>query len=128
MNTVNLQHTPVLPAVLRVPFALLPKALNNRLLVESLNRLFAEELKADEFEFMSNKIMAIHIDDARLEFLFSYDHGQFITLHNPRKPDLVVSGNMYHFLLLASRREDPDTLFFNRQLRTSGDTELGLYV
>jgi predicted lipid carrier protein YhbT len=31
-------------------------------------------------------------------------------------------------LLLATRKEDADTLFFRRQLKTSGDTELGLYV
>jgi predicted lipid carrier protein YhbT len=29
---------------------------------------------------------------------------------------------------LATRREDPDTLFFNRRLRLGGSTELGLYA
>jgi predicted lipid carrier protein YhbT len=29
---------------------------------------------------------------------------------------------------LATRKEDADTLFFRRQLKTSGDTELGLHV
>ena len=32
------------------------------------------------------------------------------------------------FLLLASRQEDPDTLFFRRRLVIEGDTELGLAV
>jgi predicted lipid carrier protein YhbT len=31
-------------------------------------------------------------------------------------------------MLLAARREDADTLFFQRRLRMSGDTELGLYL
>ena len=31
-------------------------------------------------------------------------------------------------LLLATRREDPDTLFFNRRLNIEGDTETGLHV
>jgi len=35
---------------------------------------------------------------------------------------------VYTFLLLATRKEDADTLFFRRQLKTSGDTELGLHV
>ena len=28
--------------------------------------------------------------------------------------------------MLATRKEDPDTLFFNRRLLVEGDTELGL--
>jgi predicted lipid carrier protein YhbT len=32
------------------------------------------------------------------------------------------------FVLLALRKEDPDTLFFDRQLVIEGDTELGLIV
>jgi predicted lipid carrier protein YhbT len=30
--------------------------------------------------------------------------------------------------LLATRKEDADTLFFHRQLKTSGNTELGLHI
>ncbi|MGB5009839.1 MAG: SCP2 sterol-binding domain-containing protein [Candidatus Dechloromonas phosphoritropha] len=29
---------------------------------------------------------------------------------------------------LLARQEDPDTLFFNRELEINGDTELGLIV
>ena len=43
-------------------------------------------------------------------------------------PDLHFSANLSAFLQLLSRQEDPDTLFFNRQLTVEGDTELGLTV
>jgi O2-independent ubiquinone biosynthesis accessory factor UbiT len=43
-------------------------------------------------------------------------------------PDLHFSANLSAFLQLLSRQEDPDTLFFNRQLTIEGDTELGLLV
>ncbi len=43
-------------------------------------------------------------------------------------PDATVAGGVGDFLLLAARREDADTLFFQRRLRMSGDTELGLYL
>ena len=36
--------------------------------------------------------------------------------------------NLYDYLLLASRTEDADALFFNRRLHMQGNTELGLYV
>ncbi|MDC9597520.1 ubiquinone anaerobic biosynthesis accessory factor UbiT [Xenorhabdus anantnagensis] len=32
------------------------------------------------------------------------------------------------FILIAARKEDPDTLFFQRRLRVEGNTELGLHV
>lgn len=128
MNTIDLQHSPTLPAIFRLPVGLMPKAIRNRLFIESLNKLFADELKADEFDFMADKIVAIHVDDAKLDFAFSCMDHKFKIADKSEKPDLLISGSAYHFLLLASRREDPDTLFFNRQLRTTGDTELGLYV
>lgn len=46
----------------------------------------------------------------------------------PEKPDLHFSATLSAFLQLLSRQEDPDTLFFNRQLTIEGDTELGLRV
>ena len=43
-------------------------------------------------------------------------------------PDLHFSANLSAFLQLLSRQEDPDTLFFKRELSIEGDTELGLIV
>jgi predicted lipid carrier protein YhbT len=43
-------------------------------------------------------------------------------------PDLHFSANLSAYLQLLSRQEDPDTLFFNRELTIEGDTELGLIV
>ena len=39
-----------------------------------------------------------------------------------------LNGTVHDYLLLASRTEDTDTLFFSRRLHMQGDTELGLYV
>jgi len=41
-------------------------------------------------------------------------------------PDVVLSGELHPFLLMLARREDPDTLFFQRRLAIEGDTALGL--
>ena len=43
-----------------------------------------------------------------------------------RPCDVVFCGNSMAFKTLALRREDPDTLFFQRRLMIEGDTELGL--
>ena len=42
--------------------------------------------------------------------------------------DVSFSGDANDLILIAARKEDPDTLFFQRRLRIEGDTELGLYV
>lgn len=41
---------------------------------------------------------------------------------------MTLSATAHDFLLLAQRRQDPDTLFFSRRLSMEGDTELGLVV
>ncbi|MNE85740.1 SCP-2 sterol transfer family protein [compost metagenome] len=42
--------------------------------------------------------------------------------------DVSFSGTANDLILIAARKEDPDTLFFQRRLHIEGDTELGLYV
>ncbi|NJM12887.1 MAG: hypothetical protein HC889_14355 [Synechococcaceae cyanobacterium SM1_2_3] len=39
---------------------------------------------------------------------------------------MTVSGAIYDFLALATRRQDSDTLFFSRRVVMEGDTALGL--
>ena len=42
--------------------------------------------------------------------------------------DVVICGDVYAFLVLMTRQEDPDSLFFRRRLQLTGDTELGLHL
>ncbi|MBD2821409.1 SCP2 sterol-binding domain-containing protein [Xenorhabdus sp. 42] len=42
--------------------------------------------------------------------------------------DVSLSGDLNDFVLIAARREDPDTLFFQHRLHIEGNTELGLHV
>ncbi|MNC75747.1 SCP-2 sterol transfer family protein [compost metagenome] len=42
--------------------------------------------------------------------------------------DVSFSGEANDLILIAARKQDPDTLFFQRRLQIEGDTELGLYV
>lgn len=41
---------------------------------------------------------------------------------------LAFAANLSAYLQMLARQEDPDTLFFNRELEITGDTELGLIV
>lgn len=43
-------------------------------------------------------------------------------------PHVTMSGALADFVALARRREDPDTLFFQRRLVVEGETETGLHL
>ena len=70
--------------------------------------------------------MRIHVLDAEMIYSVSLENGKFIAADNKSLSNIEFEGTVYDFLLLVTRREDPDTLFFNRRLKLGGNTELGL--
>ncbi len=121
-------HSPRLPSLLTLPFGLIPPRLNSAVLAQILNRVFKPELADGELDFLEHKVMRIGVDDARLTYRLTLRQGRLEAARPGAPDDLSIEGNTYEFLLLATRREDPDTLFFNRRLRLGGNTELGLYT
>ena len=130
MNSVirSITQQPKFPAPLAWPLGLIPIRLNSTILVKILNRLFAPELADGELDFLAGKQMLITVADVRLSYRITLERGALAAVGAGRPEDLSIEGNVYDFLLLATRREDTDTLFFNRRLKLGGDTELGLYV
>jgi len=90
--------------------------------------MFAKLLEAGELEFLAERVMNVIVSDAELRFSVRLDQNKLRAGVEASEADLTIEGTVYTFLLLATRKEDADTLFFRRQLKTSGDTELGLYV
>ena len=127
MNS-GLTHTPILPLFLRIPVRLLPFRLYNSLFCRIMNQLLQQQIDDDELEFLTGRRVAIQLADVGLSFKFTLRQQKITPLELGTTSDLTMQGSVYDFLLMLSRREDPDTLFFNRRLKLSGDTELGLYV
>ena len=124
----NSKSHPLFPAALSLPLKMLPAFVHNKVLVTTLNRMFTKELKEGELDFLQEKIIHISIEDAGIEYRFTLDKNKLAAANKNKSPDLVLQGTVYNYLLLASRQEDTDTLFFSRRLHMQGDTELGLYV
>jgi len=124
----HLSRSPTLPRPLTLPLGLVPEGARTAVLAQILNRVFAPELKDGELDFLEQKVMRIGVDDARMAFRLMRSAGRLKAAPARLPVDLSIDGSVYDFLLLATRREDPDTLFFNRRLRLGGSTELGLYV
>ncbi len=124
----ELSHNPVLPAQLRLPIRLLPSGFYNPLFCNIINRLLQQQIDDNELEFLTGKSVEINLTDAGVSFKFSFSQQKITPLSQGTVTDLTMQGSVYDFLLMLSRKEDPDTLFFNRRLKLGGDTELGLYV
>lgn len=130
MNTASthLKKSPTLPRPLALPLALIPPLAHSSVMTALLNRLFALELADGEMDFLDGKVALIRVRDARISYYITLEHGRLKAAPAGAKDDVSIEGDIYDFMLLATRREDPDTLFFNRRLRLGGDTELGLYI
>ena len=119
---------PTLPAPLAWPLTLIPGPVHSTLLTTALNVLFAAWMDQNaDLAFLRDRVLAIRVRDARVDYRFRYSGpAGFTPCQTDRKPDLTLSGTLYDFLALATRREDSDTLFFNRRVVMEGDTALGL--
>jgi predicted lipid carrier protein YhbT len=120
--------SPTIPRLFTWPLGFVPARLQTGALTQILNRVFAPELADGELDFLDEKVMRIRVEDVGLEYRLTLTAGKLRGARPEQAEDLSIEGNTYEFLLLATRQEDPDTLFFNRRLRLGGSTELGLYV
>lgn len=117
-----------LPGQLLRPLAYLPRALTRQGFVALCNRLFAEALANGELAFLDQRVLCIAIEDAGIDLALTAKGVQVLGVPAGRPADVTIRGKAYDLLLLMSRQEDADTLFFQRRLRLEGETELGLYV
>lgn len=99
-------------------------------LVGALNAALKMKLLPEsELAMLEDKLFRVRVLDTGGEASYTYRSGLFRPVFRPeREPDLAFAANLSAFLQLLARQEDPDTLFFNRELEITGDTELGLIV
>ncbi len=89
--------------------------------------LFAPRIVGrDALATLDGKTFRIVVRDAGLGIAFRVRSPRFEPMHADRAVDVTFTACAADFLLLATRRSDPDTLFFDRRLLIEGDTETGL--
>jgi predicted lipid carrier protein YhbT len=110
-----------LQPVLRI---VVPQRWQRAWLEAAMARVLATPIHDGSLDFMHGRKLGIDVTDLGLRWV--------LTLHGDRlgvvdeEPEASVRGSATDLLLLASRLEDADTLFFQRALVLTGDTELGL--
>ena len=115
------------PSLLSVPVKLTPFALKRQVLEQVLSWQFRQALDDGELEFLEGRWLSIHVRDIDLQWFTSVVNGKLVVSQNAQA-DVSFSADASDLLMIAARKQDPDTLFFQRRLVIEGDTELGLYV
>lgn len=116
------------PKVFRVPAKFIPPMLHENMMLEVLKRVFHEAIDDGEFAFLEGRWLEVHVRDVDVKHFITYSGNQLVVSAEPMPADVVFSGDLNDLILIAARKEDPDTMFFQRRLVIEGDTELGLEV
>ena len=106
----------------------LPVYPGSLLFVAALNRVLKRYFSDEAHDLLSGKKCRIKVLDLQLTFLFEWTRSGFVACRDTGVVDLTIAATLCDFMLLAQRKEDPDTLFFSRRLVMEGDTELGLLI
>ncbi len=119
-----------MPKVLRPSLRVLPYKAQKPLLLSALHSVFSEAIEEGDFEFLQGKWLKIEITDLALTWWLSFDQDKLIMAAKSEEiiADVSFSATGDDLILIAGRKQDPDTLFFQRRLMIEGDTELGLEV
>jgi predicted lipid carrier protein YhbT/chorismate mutase len=117
------------PARLSTPMRwILPSPLLRALLRGVTFHVMAEPLAAGRLDDLQGRRLGVEITDLKLRWTVEVG-GRDLHVQVPgAEAESIVRGTATDLLLLASRLEDADTLFFQRRLQLVGDTELGLRV
>ncbi|MEY2161238.1 MULTISPECIES: ubiquinone anaerobic biosynthesis accessory factor UbiT [Pseudomonadota] len=102
----------------------LPARWQHALLERAMARVLAAPIADGALDFMAGRRLGIEVSDLRLRWVLTLRDGRLVVIDD--LPEASVRGSATDLLLLASRLEDADTLFFQRSLVLTGDTELGL--
>lgn len=114
--------------LLKRPVRYVPYGAQRAVLQPLLNFVFRDKLASGDLDFLDGRALHIVIKDLGLRWALDARAGRLQMVNRDAPFDTCISGNVLEFLLLASREEDPDSLFFQRRLLIEGDTALGLEV
>jgi len=121
-----------LPKCLLLPFTKLPSSLQKAVIKQVLSQVLKSSLAEGELDFLQDHYLQVVITDVNLTFYISVNYKSLvIESDRPEGPEccnVSFQGESHFMLLMMSREVDPDTLFFQRKLLMTGDTELGLEI
>lgn len=113
-----------LPTPLLKLLQVLPETPPALAVVTSLNVLRHRLWPEEDFAWWEGRQVRMALADLDFGITLSVHNGRFVCGDAPA--DVTLTASLADYWLIARRQEDPDTLFFQRRLSITGDTELGL--
>lgn len=102
------------PSFLRLPIKLTPFALQKQVLQQVLSWQFKQALAEGELDFLEDRWLKVEVRDLELRWFVTVRGGTLLVSENQQE-DVSFSGEANDLVLIAARKQDPDTLFFQRQ-------------
>ncbi len=118
---------PLAPAQLLRPLRLLPPQVLEGGLALVCARVLKEALADGALDLLAGRILELRIREPALRLRLTLRNGRLESA-GPGTAAVTITATADDLIMLAAGRMDPDTLFFQRRLTLSGDTELGLAV
>jgi O2-independent ubiquinone biosynthesis accessory factor UbiT len=103
-----------------------PASLQCSVLDRVLRQVMARPLAGGALAAIDGRRLGISVDDLGLGWVLQPADGTIEVAGDLDRAEATVHGSLTDLMLLASRLEDADTLFFQRRLQLTGDVELGL--
>lgn len=123
------KHLPdILPKLCKYHLKIMPNHLKIQCINWVINHFFKEAIADGELDFLENKTFQINVDDIHYSTTITLRDQKLVALNATDKVDVILKSTFNPLILLISRKEDPDTLFFNRALAIEGNTALVLEI
>jgi len=116
------------PQALAAPLRLVPASVMGRGSQMMVDAVLAEPLASGMLDHLDGRRVGVEVTDLELRWVVAIRDRRAMVLDPGAEAEATVRGSATDLLLLASRHEDADTLFFQRRLQLTGDVELGLTV
>ncbi|MBB3344195.1 chorismate mutase [Luteimonas sp. RC10] len=104
----------------------LPQPVVEAPLERALSQVLQTAQIGPALDLVAGRRLGIEVEDLGIAMVLSWTQGRLRAVPGPAEAS--VRGSATDLMLLASRLEDADTLFFQRRLVLIGDVELGLTV
>lgn len=109
------------------PLQLVPEPIHGEVVTRVFNHLLRDQPRTERLQELHGKRVCLRLTDLGLDLHLKVDQG-VLRWDESRAWQVRIGGSLADFWALATRKEDPDTLFFHRRLKLEGDVDTGLLI
>src|SRR5690606_22642607 len=107
----------VLPFFLPLPGKVVPFPVQRLLIEPLLQRQLQASWQEGELDFLRGRFVVVEIPDLGVSWWLSLGMRGIAMVYGRLQADATLRGELSVFIALAQQQQDPDTLFFRRQLK-----------